>query len=209
MLHFYVSDRGFFFLLYSFLDADRQEGMDLLVGFANFSHTNQDPSSSSKQSTRHGLLASLLESKDLNPSLKELGLDESTLDLRWVPGDLQAHFRSKSEDSATVKADEKEPTTNFKFSPFKALKAIDERSTSDLPWWWQIEDKDEDDDKSPNDLLEPHQRHQILTRGQVFGLLFVGINAPMTLAKSVVSLVAVVYLADIVRKDLSSIQKRD
>ena len=191
--------------------------MDLLVGFANFSDSNsKDQSSSSglKQATRHGLLGSLLDRKELLPSLKEVGLDgspeddESILDLRWVPGDLQAHLRSQSEDSSATNKKAEGTTASkakFEFSFSKALKAIDQRSTSDLPWWWQKED---DNNQSPNNLLEPHQRHPILTRGQVFGVLVFGVKAPKTLATSVVSLLILLYLADIVQKDISSIQKK-
>ncbi|KAL3937884.1 MAG: hypothetical protein SGBAC_007098 [Bacillariaceae sp.] len=184
------------YYLNNFMDADRQEGMDLMVGYASFTNTNvasnrnenEDKEQDKEEegnifATRRSFLggrfplqSSLLlsnanggdggggggdppeegdeEENDNNNSYEDA---KDALDLRWVPGDLQEHFRSRAEEtsssdesstSSTSTASSRRsflPKLKFDFSSTRALKAMDERSTSDLPWW-SLEEKSNDDD---------------------------------------------------------------
>jgi hypothetical protein len=210
------------YYLNNFLDADRQEGMDLMVGHANFSNFLGASSAESNvpslpmfgvhQAARKSFLGNLLgtNNQELGNQLDEIGLDGKAndegdaLDLRWVPGDLQSHLRSQADDA-------EEASSNtiggkvFRFASIKALKAIDERSTSGLPWWCQVENDDMHTEE--NNLLDPHQRHPMLTRSQTFFFFVVGINAPMTLATSIVSLLGLFYAKDIAQHDANLIAK--
>eukprot|EP00526_Cylindrotheca_closterium_P001783 CAMPEP_0113633238 /NCGR_PEP_ID=MMETSP0017_2-20120614/17297_1 /TAXON_ID=2856 /ORGANISM="Cylindrotheca closterium" /LENGTH=1131 /DNA_ID=CAMNT_0000543867 /DNA_START=40 /DNA_END=3432 /DNA_ORIENTATION=+ /assembly_acc=CAM_ASM_000147 len=275
------------YYLNNFMDADRQEGMDLMVGYASFSNVNGGggaaaASSSSRNdendngdnnngkgeedgnifATRRSFLGGLFQPQssllssdnddqggsdndDASSDAEEedddglLQEDEKdALDLRWVPGDLQEHLRSRAEETTsesyttfttgTTSTTTKEgllPKLKFGFSPTRALKAMDERSTSDLPWW-SLQDTNadgndddaessssttaatiattKDGDSNSNWLLEklaPHQRHPTPTRGGVLGVLLLGFRAPMVVAVSMVVLLGLLYLQEILMHD--------
>ncbi|CAJ1946044.1 unnamed protein product [Cylindrotheca closterium] len=254
------------YYLNNFMDADRQEGMDLMVGYASFT-TNGESSSSHKDSgadndddpdkeegnifaTRRSFLGGLFQP---HPSLlpgtiggetgddnvdhdqqEEEDDEQDALDLRWVPGDLQEHLRSraKSERTSTTTTTTAGTKLKFGFSSTRALKAMDDRSTSDLPWWSLVEDAEEastttesksssstvattntDSNDSNNnswlmvEKLAPHQRHPTVTRTNVLSILFIGLKAPMTVAMGMSLFLGVLYFQDIWRHDWNLVER--
>ena len=149
------------YYLNNFLDADRQEGMDLMVGYLDFS-TVDDPSDnmvgsidenkfiSIKQAVQENFFGALIgrieddEAAKLKEKLRissETIADDATVpdesvDLRWISGDLQSQMISNADSllMRTATGDDRE-TTPFGFSSGKALVSIDRRSYSGLPWW--------------------------------------------------------------------------
>lgn len=238
------------YYLNNFMDADRQEGMDLMVGYASFSNIgstitsrllleNDDEEDNEGESifeTRRSFLGGLFQpqqqlSNDIEKdATKHEDEDEEeedddikdALDLRWVPGDLQEHLRSRLEggkDSGKARDSKRGgllPKLKFGFSSTRALKAMDERSISDLPWWYLEEENVEDndakvakDDDATVDWLEklgPHQRHPTLTPGMVLSVLVLGFRAPMAMAKGIFSLVGLLYLQDVLSLDWKIVQ---
>jgi len=108
------------YYLNNFLDADRQEGYDLLVGHAAFSNVIEeepveDAETESTDSpslplsflgaTRENILSSVVKGssyqdrEDLRNRLEEIGVSRQTdLDLRWLPGDLQTQVRDQASE---------------------------------------------------------------------------------------------------------------
>ena len=235
------------YYLNNFMDADRQEGMDLMVGYANFSNVefldedngygDEDGASSSSQEDDEKTLLSIQEAarttffgnimdglssqhqNDLEQRLGEIGVREGTrrksLDLLWLPGDLQCHMISQAD---IVKSENKrKPKSIYKFSSAEAMEAIDRRAASDLPWWVIVESSDDDDDDDDDEkedeheeesepsqlsILMPHQQHPHITSFTLMGILIVAIKAPMTLAATVVGLVGLVFLPAVISHDL-------
>jgi hypothetical protein len=155
------------YYLNNFLDSDRQEGMDLMVGYANFSNLGfleEDEESSSSQQEDEKTLLSIKEAarqtflggvmdglndkhrSDVQQRLGEIDIRrggtvkglKSHLDLRWVPGDLQSHLRSQAENLSWKRG--RLINENSEFSSSKALEAIDRRAASDMPWWAEAAD---------------------------------------------------------------------
>jgi hypothetical protein len=247
------------YYLNNFLDADRQEGMDLLVGYANFSNaafleedvdtSSEDEESSSsshgdekallsiQEAARQTFLGSVLdglngqERTELQQRLGDIGLDEGSsrksLDLRWLPGDLQSHLISQADDARASTSSStilEEDDMNGGFCSSKALEAIDRRAASDLPWWAEYEDAMNSDTEEAKGLLEKEeteegadeqessqskvalpstgrQQHPRMGPVQMVGVLFVGIKAPMSLAVVVVSLLGLAFLPALLQND--------
>jgi hypothetical protein len=228
------------YYLNNFLDADRQEGMDLMVGHSKFSNVGgssppsaiaanngeEDAEEFGAYAARRAFLGNIFGKKPIE-EVETLGDDEKdALDLRWVPGDLQEHLRSQADDAQAAPSSSTSTTKpRFGFSSSKALKAMDQRSISDLPWWsfslptWSSSSSSSTSTSSTTntdsdtneimlvDALDPHQRHPTLTRGQVLGVLIFGFKAPRTLATSIVSLLGALYLKDIVQHDIAAAWK--
>jgi SacI homology domain len=163
------------YYLNNFLDADRQEGIDLLVGYVAFSdvgdledswvsssdQNDENKFISIKNAAREiyfDALVGRLEDDEAAKIQQQHGLaleplvdnspehDES-VDLRWISGDLQSHMISNV-DAMLVEsssADGRETAGSFEFSTGKALISIDRRSYLDLPWWAYTSDDDDDD----------------------------------------------------------------
>ncbi len=77
------------FYLNNFVDADRQKGMDLLTGFANF-EVNVDKEDESVATIKKNPVTFVLQSNTMESPLSR----ESRLNLGWLPGDLEGHLRS-------------------------------------------------------------------------------------------------------------------
>eukprot|EP00980_Cylindrotheca_fusiformis_P013664 scaffold3515_cov126-Cylindrotheca_fusiformis.AAC.13 len=215
------------YYLNNFMDADRQEGMDLMVGHATFSNIGATSKASSSASTegdeddaygtyeaRRALLGNLFGISTGNDQGEEEDVedddDEDVLDLRWVPGDLQEHLRSQAADTMPSP----QVPSRFGFSASKALKAMDERSTSDLPWWSITTPSstasvgtstDGSSSSGGVEDLEPHQQHASITRSQVVGMLLLGMQAPRTVSMVMVILLGVLYLNDILQHDVQTL----
>jgi hypothetical protein len=158
------------YYLNNFLDADRQEGMDLMVGHADFSTDDSfDPVSLEK--ARSLLLSSSDESKYALMKQRKRRRVSEGLDLRWLPGDLQSHMKSHAWG---VTQETKE-----------ALESMDQRSASDQPWWVISEDSssaEEDKDEDDDELMVLSSANT----GTVIGALVAALQAPTTTATAVV-----------------------
>lgn len=223
------------YYLNNFIDADRQEGMDLLVGYADFSNSDGsaaaddigvpiDSSTSSghndflqsvKEAARKNIFASAMDGTS-NSGVDTLETSES-LDLRWLPGDLQSHVLSQADDLTNEDEIEDQPATS-EFSSSTALAAIDKRAASDLPWWagdnydGAFEEKsivaslkDSQDDRSPDQVDRHFNGHQLYPRispVQAFALLLIGYRAPTSLAAAVVSLFLLIFLPGLLQSHM-------
>ena len=247
------------YYLNNFMDADRQEGVDLLVGFQPFSGLGdsdevdmiRQPSKASSQFMYHGMsiqdaarrallgswhgahetegdndhvrikLKTRYGHKHVGP-LPVVGgairrrlprLSPSSLDLRWLPGDLQTQVRSLAASASTASDD----AWNDFMSPY-ALKAMDERSASDLPWWVVTANDSSDSEAesttkfattstglSSSSIPAAATAAAVLTNGGfLFGAMLAASQSPVGLAMVVLALVAASYVPiDEERKDIS------
>ncbi len=150
------------YYLNNFLDADRQEGMDLLVGHADFSNVEDDDDRivnetiyiSIKQAAREDFLGAFLGTLKENHRVEvqeQLGVmphelpcqisgAQQAVNLRWLPGDLHGHMISNVETFLDDISTEGNDMDMFEYSSSKALASIDRRSTSGLPWWGDFDD---------------------------------------------------------------------
>ena len=135
------------YYLNNFVDADRQEGIDLLVGNERFSNINEqlnndvisDLNSEPRVMNIHDAARQVIFDKSnagkshddrdhvrikVQRSNNKFGLSPCHLDLRWLPGDLQLQVRNLITFSDQLSIDHKE-----------SLKDIDFRASSDTPWW--------------------------------------------------------------------------
>jgi phosphatidylinositol 4-phosphatase len=174
------------YYLNNFLDADRQEGMDLLVGHTDFgsdvaeeeqqwlatdaslsdaarSLLNYDTGSDGED--EEGDFSPHHQRKSLSSRLKRLGggaIPKPALDLRWLPGDLQNHMKSN-------------PSSD-------ALEALDRRSATDQPWWVTAAENDSED----VDELNHNLATSSVNAGHIIGGLIAATQAPIATAVAVV-----------------------
>lgn len=158
------------YYLNNFIDADRQEGMDLLAGSTQF---NFIPSEGGGDSSRAIVLQDLsndrrgydkghvrlkTKSSKENGRNKE-GDDTRELELNWLPGDLRFHMKNeaqRSRSSLSLAAEEEhvdaKSSSDFLMAvsssaanPIETLhhklQSIDQRSSSARPWWADTEHK--------------------------------------------------------------------
>jgi phosphatidylinositol 4-phosphatase len=156
------------YYLNNFLDAARQEGVDILVGYSNFTNTDhltilssdgetttEDRIFDFRAAARQSILGDVLEGldenqrRDIKMRLGEVDMTGTTLgrkrngrkqlDFRWLPGDLQMHLIGQA--SQVLDGEDKVEGYCSK----TALESIDRRSASDDPWWYLSENSDGDD----------------------------------------------------------------
>ena len=185
------------YYLNNFMDADRQEGVDLMTGHVPFSvlrdgeEPHDDAASKKallKRADRNKMDMSLLQAArtmlEDGDAAGDRMLDEAsfvsikrrrrknilsqmggpTLDLRWLPGDLQSHVK------ASANAEE--------------LQDLDRRTASDSPWWVINNDDDTSDaERNENDRREELQKP--VNIGHVLGGLIAAIQAPVSTASTV------------------------
>ena len=245
------------YYLNNFLDADRQEGMDLMVGYATFSNALVESSSSSSSSigdgqddgcsnltvtdderfdvnteqevARQALLGDVLnglsdeQKKDLENRLGEVDIPvkslarscDTTLDLRWLPGDLQGHLRFQASQAGRNSRGSTE-RRRIEFNSKAALEAIDQRASTDDPWWSVIgdsssDDSEKDDSDNPRNgtsvAVDPPQtnggaiHHPHVSTVQLLIALVLGIKSPLALGAAVVGLLAFVYMQEVLEWD--------
>ena len=163
------------YYLNNFLDAARQEGMDLLVGYISFSNTgdqftmlpHEGETTTAEQAfdfraaARQSILGDVLEGldasqrKDIKKRLGDVDITGTTLgkkrngrkqlDFRWLPGDLQMHLVSQASQVLDDENTKPEGSTS-RFCPQTALESIDRRSSSDDPWWYLNGDDSDNSD---------------------------------------------------------------
>ena len=98
-----------------------------------------------------------------------------------------------------------------RFISQQALKAIDERSMTELPWWtrscgdWLVikNDKDYADSVSLSSNVSSQHRSQIiLTPMELASVLLLGLKAPTVLGSLAVAILGFVYLPQCIKHDL-------
>ncbi len=220
------------YYLNNFLDADRQEGYDLLVGHATFSNVvEEDPTIEEEEEptkespsnpflsflgkTRGNILSDVVKGssdrEDLQKRLEEIGVSKQfDLDLRWLPGDLQTQVRGQANEGTSEGSDDDEETNVtpiFALGPFssqQAMKAIDERSHIEMPWWtksgegWLEVDEDEDDEVA---ISSQHQGQVIVTPLQLAVVFYMGLKAPTLLGSIALGILSFVYLPECIQHD--------
>eukprot|EP00562_Extubocellulus_spinifer_P002017 CAMPEP_0178474686 /NCGR_PEP_ID=MMETSP0696-20121128/2728_1 /TAXON_ID=265572 /ORGANISM="Extubocellulus spinifer, Strain CCMP396" /LENGTH=1086 /DNA_ID=CAMNT_0020101943 /DNA_START=333 /DNA_END=3593 /DNA_ORIENTATION=- len=199
------------YYLNNFIDADRQEGMDLLAGNEEFTFIGDDSEDQgvlaadggTKDALRNLLLfgpnnvkrdssGSLEAGKALRQSMRSsrrsggssriaTGRNPLELDFNWLPGDLKGHMRS----SATF-AEERRSGL---------LKSIDARSAaaaaSDLPWWVVDYSSDDEAQENATDLGTSSSGSRaensiVPSGGHLLGALVAASQAPITTAVCIV-----------------------
>ena len=153
------------YYLNNFLDADRQEGMDLLTGYADFSIDDSvDP-----DEVRNTALSMLLSSSDEKQIAKRRRLAASSaLEMRWLPGDLQSHMKSHAWG---VNKETKE-----------TLEAMEHRAASDDPWWVAEETSSgENSDDEDDSVVRTN-----VGMWHLIGAVAAGLRAPGVTAASIV-----------------------
>ena len=247
------------YYLNNFLDADRQEGYDLMVGHAAFSNvieevlfnlgdaTKVNPLTHHSLSlfggTRENMLGDVVQGstyqnrEDLRKRLEEIGISKeipgstsdqfsSAQDLRWLPGDLQDQVRNQakelvsnrdkmSKDTADPRMITRTKRDKGGFSSQEALKAIDERSIAELPWWtksdgdWLVIDDDEDEKGgTAHSVIAESSQHRsqvILTPIQLALVLLLGLRAPIILSSLAVAVLSFVYLPECIKHDIEEL----
>lgn len=171
------------FYLNNFLDADRQEGMDLLTGYAQFD-TSEEQSRLDNYRARTSPQKSKNRFMDLfrrEKKLDAIALD-SRLSLTWLPGDLQNHMRSSALSSLALQ-DVDAGAEGVSLS--SALRDVDRRAMLDDPWW--VNDSDDEDQKESSKKKKKLVARQLSiikssSSGTSLAALIASIKAPMTTA---------------------------
>ena len=183
------------YYLNNFMDADRQEGVDLMVGHASFSILRDGDEPHDDAASKYAILKranmsllqaarTLLDEQQNDAGTAKDGVGDQlneasfvsikgarknilsqmggpTLDLRWLPGDLQSHMKASANAGQ--------------------LQDLDRRTASDTPWW-VIEDDASNEEKDDDDgriLQNP------VNIGHMLGGVIAAIQAPVTTASTV------------------------
>lgn len=214
------------YYLNNFLDADRQEGMDLLVGHQPFSYlgddlagddegvetalskASEDRTMTIEEAARQMFMGTWNSNKSENSrddsdhvriKVKPVPLgglsstrqkSRRSLDLRWLPGDLQTQVRSLASPSLNDLPED--------ISSQAALWAIDQRSASELPWWVTSGESSssssdsEDDGDQRSSVVADVGSAATNNAGYLLGAMVAGTQAPVTMAALVLGLASVV-----------------
>lgn len=164
------------FYLNNFLDADRQEGMDLLTGYAKFDKIDgPERSPRSRRKSKRRFMDFFHKEK-----INYLSTSPRPLSLSWLPGDLQSHLRSASITTSPIQDEEMflvKASSDISLS--LALRDIDRRSMQGEPWW--ITENDGEDVKMS---ATPQQVATLRSSssGHVLAALLASLKAPISTA---------------------------
>lgn len=208
------------YYLNNFLDADRQEGIDLLIGHTtlnNLNDINDDDDEEEKMAYENSkpVLSDLIRQ---GMSVKDaarfmlLGMDR---DDGYKHGD-HNHVRIKftGEKSNKHRLDLRwlpgDLQNQFRSSTFshslqrlpddylaasESLQAIERRAATNIPWWVVPEESTNEFENNSDSPADKNHIVEVSTTsnnaGYVFGALMAGANAPIPLAMLVISLVAI------------------
>jgi len=211
------------YYLNNFLDADRQEGYDLMVGHIGFNFLDDDDGDGTSDDEKlKGVGArsidDMLWGSPEEP--QEVWTGSSSLGLNWIPGDLQSHLKSKTTFIA-----ENERTNFLKgggYAPYQALRALESRSgeTSETsPWWtqyppddWIAEKTDFQRDLSVsvehNHAGDLHKQQIVTLPLQLAVMLALGLRAPIFVASIAVAILAFLYAREMIEEYNSSISPK-
>ena len=162
------------FYLNNFIDGNRQEGMDLLVGFSKFD-TSSEPTANEDE-------------KRWDTSDTDNGLKNKKLDLNWLPGDLQIQLRSIVR--SPVISDLPPPdfmSESLDNSMAADIEEIDRRSSEESPWWVNPNEELKDKKKGSSKNKKRNTSKQITlattqgsSGGYVLSSLVAAVKAPVT-----------------------------
>jgi hypothetical protein len=194
------------YYLNNFMDADRQEGMDLLVGHRSFGLGGLVPLGSKstnilshdgvsiQDAARRALLGGRWhDTIDQDDDVRHVRIKQSKmrkqlvsrrrklLDLRWLPGDLQTQVRSLAASSIGDLYDAETPGS---------LQAMDKRAASNLPWW--VVDSDDTGDES-REKFSSRETEIINSGGFLFGAVLAGTQSPVAMAAVVLALLSATF----------------
>ena len=128
-----------------------------------------------------------------------------SLDLRWLPGDLQSQVRSLVSSSLAshhYPSSELRPTaTASSINKVRdLLRDMDERSTSDMPWWVVADTSDtEVSSEVSKNRAARAQMHEMVSSssnsagGYLIGALIAGVQKPLATAAVVMGVVALSF----------------
>ena len=227
----------------NFRDADRQEGIDLLVGYRPFAGLTDEPYDHSENAAvgavhdgdelPHHALLSLHEAA--HRSLLGNGTNEGEADqrhvpikwvpgrqlhgagafgvrsahqpldapeLRWLPGDLRTQVRGLLA-APGVEAD----AAAVPGPSWTALHALDERATSDAPWW--VTGVESSSDPEPwhetqvaKAVLADAEMAAINNPGYLMGAMVAGTTSPVATAMVVLAIMVTSFLSESNRRDM-------
>jgi hypothetical protein len=187
------------FYLNNFLDADRQEGMDLLTGYAKFDTSDElggldhlVPKSVSQKSKK-----TLMDLFRREKKTDAMALD-SSLSLTWLPGDLQSHMRSSALSSLALQNEDTGSGSSI-VSLSSALQDIDRRAMLDDPWW--VNQSDDDDQDQSSEAKDDSMARQLSilkfsSSGTSLAALIASIKAPIATAIAYICLIIPGLLVD-------------
>jgi SacI homology domain len=195
------------YYLNNFQDADRQEGVDLLVGFQPFTIVSNDTEVSGADDhptgafTFHGISlqeaahravlgsdADQVEGDGDHVRIKVSRrrrsgkfalLAQSTphLDLRWLPGDLQTQMRGLISPDVTNAA------------PSLTLQSLESRSKLEQPWWVTSGSfSDEEDASTQNQNVADAEVAALNNPGYLMGAVVAGSQSPFMMATVVLAI---------------------
>ena len=172
------------FYLNNFLDADRQEGMDLLTGYAKFDTVERPDKLQHKYSgsTRSGRISKRRFRDFFQREKLDAVTVGSRLSLSWLPGDLQSHLRSASISSMSLKNEDMilvKSSSDVSLS--LALRDIDRRAMLDEPWW-VTENDGENSEKKATRTPQQVATLRSSSSGHVMAALIASLKAPITTA---------------------------
>ena len=205
------------YYLNNFLDADRQEGVDLLTGHQLFSHAQGDDdddedgahaqaqpplseeSLTIEEAARRVLFESRLSAMNENSDSEDESAYEpikvrsrttGPFGLLWLPGDLQEQVKR------IISPGHKTGTASGSSSSLhNAVLDIDRRASSNLPWWFVADSSDDDDDTTittDSSLIEV-EASASNNAGYMLGALLAGIQTPNYLMGLVLGLLCSVH----------------
>eukprot|EP00956_Cyclotella_meneghiniana_P028676 scaffold67500_cov70-Cyclotella_meneghiniana.AAC.7 len=184
------------YYLNNFIDADRQEGMDLLVGSTAF---NEYPSE--LEMSRVSFLQELADDKRRGYNKNHARIksaEDQGPKLNWLPGDLRYHMQVESHQSrlplsyaATEEAVHAKKSSDFLMQVSSSqvnsqalhsnmvLHSIDRRVASDRPWW-----VDDSQPYGPENIPSPTQKTQIAA------IIFLTARAPVFTTAMLIAIIA-------------------
>lgn len=206
------------YYLNNFIDADRQEGIDLVTGSQDFSFFDDtDTLYNSKERARRRNLLRSFDSDDFGSIYHRRGMNQldsrsqfaqsntehgsgptkgrprsrRQLLLRWLPGDLRSQVKSKVLDSIA-----KERERDEMYDTSLALENVDRRSEAQLPWWVVNDITSDSNESLRSGAIESSGSMHLIkvsamnNGGYLLGALVTGLQAPFAMALIVVSIAA-------------------
>ncbi|GAX09603.1 hypothetical protein FisN_38Lh024 [Fistulifera solaris] len=183
------------YYLNNFLDADRQEGIDLLTGHHPFNklasllddfcetrstETIEPIVSGFARSAKNNLLAGSSRTKRLPRSFAEK-TTLTDLPFKWLPGDLQSHVAVNPQ---------RQQSSSMKTSRAFAFEGVHRRAAELLPWWCGDGEKEVSwISVSSDSALTEAEISALNNAGYLMGALAVGLHRPQSLAVLVALLV--------------------
>ena len=180
----------------NFLDADRQKGMDLLTGFAQFDITLESIDYEKRQDRAFESRKDSMQRMNKQGSSTSSNNASSQLNLGWLPGDLEGHLRSAAmaidESIESGSNTSSSSSSSSTLSIQKALIDICRRTGLNNPWWVDESEQEmlllESSSKSLQPITEESSGSN---SGQLIGGLIALQKAPLASILAILSFLAV------------------